>query len=174
VVRVPLDDAHEGLHLLEKCTLFRGHDRFEPRTLLVVFGPRPIDEDLDAAESLVQVFGIRLEELHVLGEQGVEMRLDPGIGLELKRVGRLVEGKPHPEIFRGEAERLLYRRNVWLDVVQLAGVHGLATEQRHVVLTENPASQISEENTELGTDNRSIRSAPQERNDRGAIALLRI
>ena len=65
-----------------------------------------------------------------------EIRPEPGVRLELERVGRLVEGDPCPERNERHAEGPRRRPDVLLDEQEPAG-HLLGRQERKVVLAED-------------------------------------
>src|SRR5690606_35686347 len=143
MVGIPLDDAHQRLHLGEQRPLLIVHQRLEPAAtpllrIHAIAVTNTLHENLQAVQSLLQELRVLLQEVHIAVEQAIEVQPDPRVRLELECMRRLVECEPHPEVGLRQTELFLDPTDVRLHVVQLPGGRDrLATQQRQVILARS-------------------------------------
>ena len=84
------------------------------------------------------------------------MIAQPGVGLELEGVGRLVQRDEGAELPERDAEGRRAGRDVWLDEVQAATSRRCRGEQADVVLAEHLAGEECHQQPELLVAERPI------------------
>ena len=149
VVRVALQQRHEGLGLVERLALAGGHDSLDPVALAAG------DRLADAAH---QPAGLRGELLDRLGHEPREVGPQPGMGLELEGVRRLVERDERAELVARQAHRGGRAHDVRLDEVEPAAGRA-GGQQADVVLAEHLAPEEGEHEAELLVADRAVQPA---------------
>ena len=135
VVAEALEQAHDRLGLAEEALLLVAHERLHPVLPAGFAAERPADRPERVSP---EGRGAAAEQAQLALESLGEVRPQPGMGLELEGMGRLVEGDPGPERRDRDAQRVRRAPDVLLDEQQPA-VLRLGREHREVVLARGPA-----------------------------------
>ena len=126
--------------------LLRAHQPLHPVLAVGLAAERPPEA---AHRVAAEAAGVAAEQAQLALEARGEVRPQPGMRLELERVGRLVEGDPGPERVERHAQRLRGLPDVLLDEQQPAG-RLLGRQQREVVLAEHARAHEPEQEARAG------------------------